>query len=60
MPVIISRDSYGLWLDKSVQEPRFLKTLFEPAAGLSLRIYKVGFKVNNPTFESEEIIRPVV
>jgi len=59
MPVIISRDSYGLWLDKSVQEPRFLKALFEPAASLSLRIYKVGFMVNNPANDSEDIIRPV-
>lgn len=59
MPVIITRENYGLWLDKSVQEPRFLKNLLEPLPSESLRIYRVGLQVNNSAHDSKEVISPI-
>lgn len=59
MPVIVSRENHGLWLDKSVQEPRFLKPLFEPEPSRSLKIYKVGPRMNNPANDDKDIVVPV-
>ncbi|WP_291319105.1 SOS response-associated peptidase [Desulfonatronospira sp.] len=59
MPVIVPRGSYSLWLDKSVQEPRFLKGLFEPVPGSSLKVFKVGHRVNNPANDDQGLVVPV-
>ncbi len=58
MPVIIARDNFGLWLDRSVQKPEALQSLLEPLASQELEIYQVGLAVNNPRNDSEEVIHP--
>ena len=59
MPVIIEKESFGLWLDRSLQEPEALKHPLEQMASQELEIYQVGLAVNNLRNDSEEVVRPV-
>ncbi len=59
MPVIILPDSYDLWLDRRVQDKDRLQPLLRPLPSELLNIYPVGFELNRPDNDSEEIIRPI-
>ena len=59
MPVVIWKENFDLWLNRSVEDPEQLKPLLEPISSQELEIYPVGLEVNSPRNDSEEVIRKV-
>jgi putative SOS response-associated peptidase YedK len=59
MPVVIRKENFELWLDRSVKGPEQLQPLLEPISSQELEIYPVGLDVNSPRNDSEEVIRKV-
>lgn len=59
MPVILEPDSYGLWLDPSVDEGGAVLDLLAPARDDLLRGYAVSRRVNRPSEDDAELIEPV-
>ncbi|MDZ7759466.1 MAG: SOS response-associated peptidase family protein [Desulfovermiculus sp.] len=59
MPVVIWKENFDLWLDRSVEDPDRLQLLLEPITSLELEIYPVGLKVNSPKNDSEEVIKRI-
>ena len=59
MPVIIGIEDFDLWLDRSMQDSGKLQTLLEPVSSYELEMYPVGFEVNSPSNDSEDVIRKV-
>ena len=59
MPVIIPPDDRKLWLDTSVQDPDVLLPLLEPFSSSALEAYTVSKKVNSPSYNEPDCIKPV-
>ncbi len=59
MPVIIGKENFDLWLDRSTEDPEQLQPLLAPISSQELEIYPVGLEVNNPKNDSEEVIKKV-
>jgi putative SOS response-associated peptidase YedK len=59
MPVIMTADSYDLWLDIHAQKPQPLETLLAVQQAPDLDIYPVGRAVNNPRADSAELLDPI-
>ncbi|MDZ7761699.1 MAG: SOS response-associated peptidase [Desulfovermiculus sp.] len=59
MPVVIWKENFDLWLNRSVVDPEQLQPLLEPISSQELEIYPVGLEVNSPANDSEEVIRKV-
>jgi putative SOS response-associated peptidase YedK len=59
MPVILSPNDYGVWLDRQSTEPTKLAYLFEPCPVDELTAYPVNPVVNNARNETAECIQPV-
>jgi putative SOS response-associated peptidase YedK len=57
MPVVIWKEDFDLWLDRSVEDPERLLPLLEPISSQELEIYPVGLEVNSPKNDSEELIK---
>lgn len=60
MPVILSRDSELVWLDQSVVESHFLKSLLVPYPADLMIAYEVSTLVNSPKNNGPECLVPVV
>jgi len=58
MPVILSPDHWGRWLDPEMQEMGELTALLEPAADDALVLYPVRPLVNNVRNNGPELIEP--
>jgi putative SOS response-associated peptidase YedK len=56
MPVILMPDTYGLWLDKNLQDPHHLEHLYAPFPDELMTFYEVPRLVNNPRFDSPACI----
>jgi len=57
MPVILSREDEGLWLDKEVDIPDLL-ALLRPYPAEQMDAYVVSKAVNSPMHEGESLIEP--
>jgi putative SOS response-associated peptidase YedK len=58
MPVILQRQDYDEWLDRSPRPAGTLDTLLRPFPGELLEAYPVSTLVNSPSNDSPECIRP--
>ncbi len=59
MPVIMTPDSFDLWLDIHAQKPQPLETLLAVQQPSELEIYPVGRAVNNPRAGSASLLEPL-
>ncbi|WP_345974530.1 SOS response-associated peptidase [Sulfurimonas sp. HSL3-7] len=59
MPVIIPKESWGLWLDSEVQEPEALYELLQPCGSDRMVAYKVSTRVNSPVNDDAELLAPM-
>ncbi len=60
MPVILDPDAYDLWLDPAVRKSDELTPLLRPYSAARMTSHPVGLNVNKPTYDSAELIAPVV
>ena len=58
MPVILSPESYDLWLSPETQEIELLQSLLRPYQASEMAAYPVSTRVNSPTFNEPDCIRP--
>jgi putative SOS response-associated peptidase YedK len=59
MPVILAPQDYDLWLDPEVHDPEKVMTLLKSYPENELEIYPVGFSVNSPKHDGEDLIKPL-
>ena len=59
MPVILDPDSYGLWLDPSMQNVAAASELLKPCDARLMQCYSVSTRINNVANDDEECSRPV-
>jgi len=60
MPVILSRDSERVWLDQSIVDSHFLKSLLVPYPAELMMAYEVSCFVNSTKNNGPECLVPVV
>jgi putative SOS response-associated peptidase YedK len=58
MPAIIAPDKRKLWLDTEVQDPDLLMPLLTPYNSKELEAYEVSKRVNSPTYNEPDCIKP--
>jgi putative SOS response-associated peptidase YedK len=58
MPVILSPEEYGAWLDPSADEPR-LKTLLRPFDAAQMHMYPVSTKLNRAGYDDPDCEQPI-
>lgn len=56
MPVILSPDTFELWLNKNMHDPTQLEMLYAPSPANELCMYKVSDQVNISRYESPSCI----
>ena len=56
MPVILTRDAEGVWLDPTIQEPARLLPLLKPYPPEEMEVYPVSTWVNKPAHDSPACI----
>jgi putative SOS response-associated peptidase YedK len=59
MPCILAPESYGTWLDTSIQEPEELMPLLGPYPSRQMEAYTVSTHVNKPANDDPECVEPV-
>ncbi len=59
MPVLISDDAWGRWLDPSPADPGELRAMLQPTDDIALRIYPVERLVNDVRRDGPELIEPL-
>ncbi|CAG0969884.1 partial SOS response-associated protein YedK, partial [Gammaproteobacteria bacterium] len=59
MPIILSPEDYGQWLDAGIHDPAQIQPLLKPCPSEWLQAYPVSTAVNNIRNDSEQLIRPV-
>ncbi|OGO61586.1 MAG: hypothetical protein A2029_02055 [Chloroflexi bacterium RBG_19FT_COMBO_47_9] len=59
MPVILSPDSYQVWLDVEEQKPEYLTALLVPYPSSAMSAYPVSKIVNAPQNDTPECIKPI-
>lgn len=59
MPVILSADSFALWLDPAVQEPSRLQPFFKPYAEGEMTAHTVSSQVGCPKNQGKALIKPL-
>ena len=59
MPVILSRDYERVWLDQSIVDGGFLKSLLVPYPAKLMIAYEVSTLVNSPKNNGSECLVPV-
>jgi putative SOS response-associated peptidase YedK len=58
MPAIIAAGKRNIWLDKEVQDPEMLMPLLTPYDSGEMDAYEVSKKVNSPTYNEPDCIKP--
>jgi putative SOS response-associated peptidase YedK len=56
MPVILSPDDYGLWLDPDVEGAKRLQSLLRPYPADEMEAYPISTLVNNPRNDVEQCV----
>ena len=59
MPVILTPDSYGIWLDPAVTNVQVVCELLKPYDANSMRSYPVSARINHVGNDDEECSQPV-
>jgi len=59
MPVIISPENYGLWLDPAEKDASKINALMKPWYSKDMDAYEVSTLVNSPGHNSAECINPL-
>jgi putative SOS response-associated peptidase YedK len=59
MPVILHPDTYGFWLDKAVNNPEELLSLYPPYPADLMTLYPVSTLVNSPRNDNPGCIEPM-
>lgn len=59
MPVILPREAYDRWLDRSITERERLEGLLAPPDGTPLEYYPVSRRVNRPAHDDPSCIEPL-
>jgi putative SOS response-associated peptidase YedK len=59
MPVIMSPDRYGLWLDPAVHEKGLLMPVLRPVASEEMEMYRVTPKVNSFKYNDPENVKAI-
>jgi len=59
MPVILTREAEGVWLDPAIQDPERLLPLLTPYPSEGMELYPVTTKVNNPAHDTQGCVRPL-
>jgi putative SOS response-associated peptidase YedK len=60
MPVIVSPDKYGLWLNPEVQDFADVRKIFKPYDPSLMRSYPVNLKLNNVQNDDADSAAPIV
>jgi len=58
MPVILTREAEGVWLDPMIQDPARLLPLLVPYPAEEMEAYPVSTTVNNPAHDGPECVSP--
>jgi putative SOS response-associated peptidase YedK len=58
MPVILSSDADGLWLDPTMRDVEPVRALLTPYPSVEVITYPVSTRVNSPAYDSPECIAP--
>jgi putative SOS response-associated peptidase YedK len=58
MPVIVSPNDYGRWLDPAIEKPDQLAALLRPYPGDGMIAYPVSPHVNSPAHDDPRCIEP--
>ena len=58
MPVILTEETYRLWLDPRA-DPTELKNLLIPFPAIAMKSHPVGSKVNHPDIDNDDLIKRV-
>ncbi len=59
MPVILSPDSFSLWLSHNMHDPEQLEPLYDPSPPAGMTAYKVSDLVNDPHYDSPSCMEPL-
>jgi len=59
MPVILSKENYGLWLDPDMRDKKVLQSLLNPYSSDEMDAYYVSSKVNSPDYNAADILDQV-
>lgn len=59
MPVILHQTEFGVWLERSVNDPLELQRFYQPYPAELLQEWEVSTVVNNPAHETPETIAPI-
>lgn len=57
MPVILTPETYNVWLNKTIKEPQQLKAILTPYATEAMTMYPVRNLVNNVRMDGPELIK---
>lgn len=57
MPVILSKEAEGIWLDPNVEDIELLQSLLKPFDAEEMEAYEVSDQVNSPKNNSPELIK---
>lgn len=60
MPVILDRESFGLWLDPAVGDAERLQELLLPYDGNQMETVPVSRSVNSPAYDAPDCIEPLI
>lgn len=58
MPVILKREEEEIWINKKEKNIRKLLDLLKPYPAELMSAYTVSKKINNPKYDSEDLIKP--
>lgn len=59
MPVLLTPDSFTLWLSHNMHDPELLQPLYSPFPSSQLTAYKVADLISNPHYDSPDCIAPL-
>ena len=58
MPVVLSPDSYDLWLDEDLRKLDLRRELLRPYPAPEMTAYPVSTAINSPQHQGEELVQP--
>ena len=58
MPVILSSENYGVWLDPDFDEREALTSLLKPYPADAMEAYQVSRRVNKPSNNEPSVVEP--
>ncbi|HET7579950.1 MAG TPA: SOS response-associated peptidase [Bacillales bacterium] len=59
MPVILTKDTEDAWLDRTNEDPEYLRSLLQPHEAGEMKAYEVSRAVGSPKNQGSDLIDPV-